>query len=76
MSDPSYNQTLPLLELGTKIRIKADGDMPEIPVATVTFLFDGGFGAMCSGVNMEESDDDFYLEMYDDQMKNLIEIIG
>ena len=49
--------------------------MPEIPTATVTTVFEDGFGAMCSGVNMWESDDDFYMEMYDDNIDELVDII-
>jgi len=64
-----------LLKVGTKVRIKQFEDMPEIPTATITNVFEDGFGAMCSGVNMFESDDDFYLEMYYDQIKDLVEII-
>lgn len=66
MSDLFWNQTLPLLKEGMKVKIFAFEDMPEIPEATVTNVFEDGFGAICSGVNMEESDDDFYLELYSD----------
>lgn len=75
MSETFSNRILPLLNEGTKIRIKEFEDMPEIPEATVTKVFEDGFGAMCSGVNMFESDDDFYLEIYDDNIDNLVEII-
>jgi len=75
MSETSLNPILPLLKVGTKVRIKQFEDMPEIPTATITNVFEDGFGAMCSGVNMFESDDDFYLEMYYDQIKDLVEII-
>jgi hypothetical protein len=67
-----------LLEVGSKISIAAFEDMPKIPTATVTHIFEDGFGAMCSGVNMFESDDDFYLEMYNDQIDKrvIVKIIG
>ena len=77
MSKTYSSQILPLLKEGTKIKIKAFEDMPEVPYAEVTDIFEDGFGAMCSGVNLYESDDDFYMEMYDSSVNidNLIEII-
>jgi hypothetical protein len=78
MSKTLSSQTLHLLEVGSKISIAAFEDMPKIPTATVTHIFEDGFGAMCSGVNMFESDDDFYLEMYNDQIDKrvIVKIIG
>jgi len=75
MSETSLSRTLPLLKEGSIIRIKAFETMPEIPTATVTDVWEDGFGAMCSGVNMWESDDDFYMEMYDDNIDELVDII-
>lgn len=75
MSNQYLNPILPLLKVGSKIKIASFEDMPEIPLATVTTVFEDGFGAMCSGVNMFESDDDFYLEIYEDETMNLVSII-
>jgi hypothetical protein len=76
MSHKSSSQILPLLSVGSHIRIKAWDDMPEIPAATVTHVFEDGFGAMASGVEIYESDDDFYLEMYEDQIDQVVDIVG
>jgi len=66
MSHKSSSQILPLLKFGSRVRIAAFEDMPEV-VATVTDVFEDGFGAMA---------DEDYVELYEDNIDQLVDIIG
>lgn len=70
MSQKSSSQILPLLEVGSEIQIKAFEDVKQVLSATVTDVFEDGFSAM--------AEDDFYIEMYDDKIDELVtlKIIG
>ena len=70
MSQKSSSQILPLLEVGSEIQIKAFEDVKQVLSTTVTDVFEDGFSAM--------AEDDFYIEMYDDKIDELVtlKIIG
>jgi hypothetical protein len=65
MSQKSPSQILPLLEVGSHIRIATFEDTPDV-VATVTDVFQDGFGAMT---------DDNYIEIYEENIDQLVDIL-
>lgn len=72
MSNESLNPILPLLKEGTNIKIKEWDGLPEM-MGYVIEVFSDGVGVM----SMEEDrSEEFYFEIYEDEIEQLVEILN